>query len=70
MGTPSARRSQHAEYVSPRRPLPPRPRQAVSADRDGARAKEHLTTAFTMYREMGMSFWLEKTDAELRGVDR
>jgi hypothetical protein len=33
-------------------------------------AQEHLTTAATMYREMGMSFWLEKADAELRGVDR
>ena len=24
------------------------------------RAREHLTTATTMYREMGMTFWLEK----------
>ena len=32
---------------------------------DGARALEHLTTAITMYREMGMSFWLEKAEAEL-----
>ena len=23
-------------------------------------AREHLTTATTMYREMGMQFWLEK----------
>jgi hypothetical protein len=23
-----------------------------------------------MYREMGMTFWLEKADAELRGVER
>ena len=35
----------------------------------GAKAKEHLTTAATMYREMGMTFWLEKADAELRGVE-
>jgi hypothetical protein len=28
-------------------------------------AKEHLTTAATMYREMGMRFWLEKTEKEL-----
>jgi tetratricopeptide (TPR) repeat protein len=35
-----------------------------------AKAEEHLTTATTMYREMGMGFWLEKTDAELRGVER
>jgi hypothetical protein len=27
------------------------------------KAKEHLTTAATMYREMGMSFWLERAEA-------
>src|SRR5262249_15799129 len=27
---------------------------------DQAKAHEHLTTAATMYREMGMTFWLEK----------
>jgi uncharacterized protein HemY len=32
---------------------------------DHAKAREHLTTAATMYREMGMTFWLEKTGAEL-----
>ena len=37
---------------------------------DRAKAQEHLTTATTMYREMGMSFWLEKADAELGGVER
>jgi hypothetical protein len=37
---------------------------------DLAKASEHLTTATTMYREMGMTFWLEKADAELRGVER
>ncbi len=37
---------------------------------DVAKAKEHLTTATTMYREMDMTFWLEKADAELRGVER
>ena len=37
---------------------------------DRAKAQEHLTTATTMYREMGMGFWLEKADAELRGVER
>jgi ATP/maltotriose-dependent transcriptional regulator MalT len=31
------------------------------------RAKEHLTTAEAMYREMGMAFWLEKAEAEQRG---
>jgi tetratricopeptide (TPR) repeat protein len=28
-------------------------------------AQEHLTTATTMYREMGMTFWLEKAEAAL-----
>jgi class 3 adenylate cyclase/tetratricopeptide (TPR) repeat protein len=37
---------------------------------DGAKAQEHLTTAATMYREMGMDFWLEKADAELGGVEQ
>src|SRR5262249_8369681 len=27
---------------------------------------EHLTVAAAMYREMGMRFWLEQADAELR----
>jgi hypothetical protein len=36
--------------------------------RTGKREKvqEHLTTATTMYREMGMSYWLEKAEAELK----
>ena len=29
-------------------------------------AQEHLTTATTLYREMGMTYWLEKADAEAR----
>jgi class 3 adenylate cyclase/tetratricopeptide (TPR) repeat protein len=28
-------------------------------------AQEHLATATTMYREMGMTYWLEKAEAEL-----
>jgi hypothetical protein len=28
-------------------------------------AQEHLATATTMYREMGMTNWLEKAEAEL-----
>jgi tetratricopeptide (TPR) repeat protein len=28
-------------------------------------AREHLTTATTMYRDMGMTYWLEKAEAEL-----
>ena len=29
-------------------------------------AQEHLTTATTMYREMGMTYWLEKAAAETK----
>jgi tetratricopeptide (TPR) repeat protein len=29
-------------------------------------AQEHLTTATTMYREMGMAYWLEKAEVELK----
>jgi hypothetical protein len=32
------------------------------------RPQEHLTTATTMYREMGMTYWLEKAEVEL-GVE-
>ena len=32
---------------------------------DQTKAREHLTTATTMYREMDMGFWLEKAEAEL-----
>ena len=32
---------------------------------DGAKAQEHLAAAATMYREMGMTYWLEKAHAEL-----
>jgi len=35
---------------------------------DSVRAGEHLTTAATMYREMGMGFWLERAEAKLRGL--
>jgi class 3 adenylate cyclase/tetratricopeptide (TPR) repeat protein len=31
---------------------------------DGAKAREHLTTATTMYREMDMGFWLGKSEQE------
>jgi tetratricopeptide (TPR) repeat protein len=30
---------------------------------DRARAEQHLTLAVTMYREMGMTFWLEQAEA-------
>src|SRR5262249_20969758 len=29
-------------------------------------AQEHLTAATTMYREMGMTYWLEQAEAETR----
>jgi hypothetical protein len=29
-------------------------------------AQEHLTTATTMYREMGMTYWLEQAAAALK----
>ena len=32
-------------------------------------AKEHLTTATAMMREMEMGLWLEKTEAELKALD-
>jgi len=31
-------------------------------------AREHLTTATTMYREMGMTYWLEQAEAEIRAL--
>jgi tetratricopeptide (TPR) repeat protein len=31
-------------------------------------SQEHLATATTMYREMDMRFWLEKAEAEMRGL--
>lgn len=33
-------------------------------------AQEHLGTATTMYREMGMPFWLEQAEAEMKGQAR
>jgi hypothetical protein len=32
------------------------------------RAQEHIATATTMYREIGMQFWLEQADTETRQV--
>jgi hypothetical protein len=34
----------------------------------GEQAQEHLATATTMYREMGMAYWLQKVEAEMRKV--
>jgi tetratricopeptide (TPR) repeat protein len=33
-------------------------------------AQEHLATATTMYREMGMTYWLEKADTEVTELGR
>jgi class 3 adenylate cyclase/tetratricopeptide (TPR) repeat protein len=33
---------------------------------DREQAREHLTTAMAMYREMGMTYWPEQAEAELR----
>ena len=32
---------------------------------DQPKAHEHLTTGATMYREMGMNFWLDKAEAAM-----
>jgi tetratricopeptide (TPR) repeat protein len=37
---------------------------------DQAKAEEHLATATAMYREMGMSSWLEQAEAALGPCDR
>jgi hypothetical protein len=31
-----------------------------------AQAQERLTTATSMYRDMGMTYWLEKAEAEVK----
>ena len=31
-------------------------------------AREHLTTATTMYREMDMTYWLAQAEAELHAL--
>jgi hypothetical protein len=35
---------------------------------DGAKAREHFTSAATLYRGMDMGFWLEKAEAALGTV--
>jgi len=39
---------------------------AVQINAHSACTQEHLTTAMAMYREMGMIYWLEQVEAELR----
>jgi hypothetical protein len=36
--------------------------------RKRAPAQEHLSTATTMYREMGMTCWLEKAEVERQAL--
>jgi tetratricopeptide (TPR) repeat protein len=36
---------------------------------DREHAQEHLATAMAMYREMGMAYWLDRAEAELRQLD-
>jgi hypothetical protein len=31
-------------------------------------AQEHLTTATAMYREMGMTYWLEQAEGEMKKI--
>jgi hypothetical protein len=52
----------------PRRPLPPRSQQLYRRTGKRQEAHEHLTTATTMYREMGMRFWVEEAEVEMRAL--
>jgi hypothetical protein len=38
------------------------------ADQQQEQAREHLTTATTMYREMDMRFWLDQAEADMRAL--
>jgi hypothetical protein len=42
----------------------------ISVDVRGKRQqpREHLTTAVTMYREMGMTYWFEQAEREMEEV--
>jgi class 3 adenylate cyclase/tetratricopeptide (TPR) repeat protein len=42
----------------------------IACRRAGERqqAEDHFTTAVSMYREMGMTYWLEKAEAEMRDL--
>jgi hypothetical protein len=40
---------------------------AVGADR--AKARQHLTTALALYRDMGMQRWVDPTAARLKRLD-
>jgi phage FluMu protein Com len=38
----------------------------INESRTREQAREHLTTATTMYSDMGMRFWLEQAEAEMK----
>jgi hypothetical protein len=52
---------------SARPPRAPLLKEQPSYRRTGKReqAREHLTAAATMYREMGMTYWLEQAETEM-----
>jgi hypothetical protein len=45
--------------------MPSWPRQLYHRTDTREPAQEHPTTATTMYRDMGMTYWLEKAEAEM-----
>jgi hypothetical protein len=44
--------------------------QALARTGKREQAREQLATATTMYRDMGMTYWLEKAEAEMAELDR
>ena len=45
--------------------VPPPERDLYRRTGKREQAQEHLTTATTMYREMGMTYWLEQAEKEM-----
>ena len=62
-GTVSRHRRWH---VSPRRSLPPGLGKLYRRTGQREQAREHVTTATTMYREMDIRFYLEQAEAAMR----
>jgi hypothetical protein len=46
------------------------PRQVYRRTDKREQVQEHLGTATTMYRDMGMTYWLEKAEAETTESER
>jgi len=46
--------------------VPPPERDLYRRTGKREQAQEHLTTATTMYREMGMTYWLEQAEREMK----